>query len=63
MGADQGELICDDPRMAEVLQRAHRYAAAEANVLITGESGTGKEMFARFLPRHSRRASSSVFCV
>ena len=63
VGADQSELICGDPRMAEVLQRARRYAAAEASVLITGESGTGKEMFARFLHRHSRRAQGPFVAV
>ena len=49
--------------MAEVLQRARRYATAEACVLITGESGTGKEMVARFLHRHGRRAQGPFVAV
>ena len=62
-GHDRHELVCADPRMAEVLQRARRYATAEACVLITGESGTGKEMVARFLHRHGRRAQGPFVAV
>ncbi len=51
------ELVCADPRMREVLSLARSYAQADATVLLTGESGTGKEMVARYLHRHSRRAS------
>ncbi len=63
VGEDQAELVCGDPRMAEVLRRARHYAAAEACVLITGESGTGKEMVARFLHRHGRRAQGPFVAV
>ena len=63
VGEDPGELVCGDPRMAAVLERARRYAAAEASVLITGESGTGKEMVARFLHRHGRRAGGPFVAV
>ena len=63
IGQDRHELICADPRMADVLQRARRYADAEACVLITGESGTGKEMVARFLHRHGRRARGPFVAV
>ena len=62
-GHDRHELVCADPRMAEVLQRARRYATAEACVLITGESGTGKEMVARFLHRHGRHAQGPFVAV
>ncbi len=62
-GHDRHELICAAPRMAEVLERARRFAAAEASVLITGESGTGKEMVARFLHRHGRRAQGPFVAV
>ena len=72
-GADRGdpgrrrgrrqELVCVDPRMAEVLAQARQYAAANACVLITGESGTGKEMMARFLHRHGRRSRGPFVAV
>jgi DNA-binding NtrC family response regulator len=62
-GNDRHELVCADPRMAEVLARARRFAAAEASVLITGESGTGKEMVARFVHRHGRRAQGPFVAV
>jgi two-component system, response regulator FlrC len=62
-GDQRHELVCADPRMLEVLERAKRYAAAEACVLITGESGTGKEMMARFLHRHGRRAHAPFVAV
>ena len=35
--------------MRELLKNARRYAAADANVLITGETGVGKDTMARFL--------------
>ena len=63
VGQEQHELICVDPRMAEVVAHARRYAVAEACVLITGESGTGKEMLARLVHRHSRRAKGPFVAV
>ena len=63
VGEDRRELVCVDSRMAEVLARARRFAAAEACVLITGESGTGKEMVARFVHRHGRRAGGPFVAV
>ena len=62
-GDQRSDLVCADPLMTELLERARRYAAAEACVLVTGESGTGKEMMARFLHRHSRRANGPFVAV
>lgn len=63
IGGEQRDLICADPRMAEVLALAARFAPADACVLITGESGTGKEQVARFVHRHSRRARGPFVAV
>lgn len=46
-----------DAHMAAVIQRARRYAAAAATVLVTGESGTGKEILAQGIHRASPRGS------
>ena len=62
-GDQRSDLVCADPLMIELLERARRYAAAAASVLVTGESGTGKEIMARFLHRHSRRANGPFVAV
>ena len=54
---ETGEIVSADPAMQDLLRLAAQFAPADASVLVTGESGTGKEMIARYLHRHSRRAS------
>ena len=49
------EIIYQSQCMQQVLDRARRYAATSATVLITGESGTGKELLARFIHDQSAR--------
>jgi DNA-binding NtrC family response regulator len=51
------------PRMREVRQLVHTFAAHGAPVLITGETGTGKEMVARSLHHRSPRARSPFVAV
>ncbi len=53
------ELVALSHGMREAVHLATRVAATDSNVLVTGESGTGKEQIARFIHRHSKRASQS----
>jgi DNA-binding NtrC family response regulator len=50
-------LIAHSSAMRRLLQEVRRYAAADANVLITGETGVGKDRVAEALHRASRRRS------
>jgi len=53
---DDPNLVCRDPAMLSVVERAQRAAASGASVLISGESGTGKEVIAQYIHRSSDRA-------
>lgn len=46
-----------------VIQRARRFGAADATVLITGESGTGKEMFAQGMHSVNQRSQGPFVAV
>lgn len=53
------ELIGDSSAMTALRQALSRVAQTNSRVLITGEPGTGKDLAARFIHRHSQRASGS----
>lgn len=49
------DIIHESTVMEETIQRAKRYAASDANVIIVGETGTGKELFAQSIHNSSDR--------
>ncbi len=54
------DIITNDPRMLEMLERVDQVAPTDASVLIQGESGTGKTQIARLLHRKSQRADKPL---
>ncbi len=50
-------ILCQSPKMLEVLEQLEMVVPTKATVLISGESGTGKELIARALHENSPRRS------
>jgi two-component system response regulator FlrC len=57
------ELVACSPISRRLADLARRVAASDCTVLIVGESGTGKEVLARYVHRHSTRASKPFIAV
>jgi DNA-binding NtrC family response regulator len=51
--AQDAELVCEAPAMAQLFALAKRVAASPIPILITGENGTGKGVLAKFIHGHS----------
>lgn len=60
---DESEIVAEDPRTLTLLSLAKKVAATSATVMLTGESGSGKEVLARFVHRHSPRASQPFVAI
>lgn len=56
-------VIANDPQTRALLSLAKRVAKSPATVMLTGESGCGKEVIARYIHRHSLRASKPFIAI
>jgi len=57
------DIIAQSQSMQALLQRASRYAATEATILILGETGTGKELLAQSIHNASRRSDKPFVAI
>ncbi len=62
-GARSSRIVARSPAMQAMLQRAGRFANANAPVVILGESGTGKEVVAQAIHSSSPRAPAPFIAV
>ncbi len=54
------DLITNDPKMIDILQRIDKVAPKQAAILLQGESGTGKTHIARLIHRLSDRSAQPL---
>lgn len=52
-------IIGDNPQITEIVDKARKFSASSANILLLGESGTGKELFAQAI--HNNHNSTRPF--
>ncbi|MGL6042239.1 MAG: sigma-54-dependent transcriptional regulator [Deefgea sp.] len=57
------EVLAEAPIMRQLMDIARRAAMADASIMLTGESGVGKEVMARYIHRHSPRASKPFVAI
>ncbi len=60
---DESDVVAEDPRTLTLLSLAKKVAVTSVTVMLTGESGSGKEVLARFIHRHSPRASKPFVAI
>ncbi|MBI3395205.1 MAG: sigma 54-interacting transcriptional regulator, partial [Spirochaetia bacterium] len=60
---DEKTLVYSSREMAEVFEKARKYAQASQPILITGETGTGKELVARTIHQFAGNASSPFVAI
>lgn len=59
----EDDLVADSVIMQQLLDVARRAAMSDASIMLMGESGVGKEVMARFIHRHSARASKPFVAI
>jgi len=57
------DIITNDARMLETIERAKLAAQSSSNIMIEGESGTGKELFAQSIHNFSSRHKAPFIAV
>ncbi|HUH66062.1 MAG TPA: sigma-54 dependent transcriptional regulator [Syntrophales bacterium] len=57
------EIVTCDKKVLATLELLKCVSRSKSSVLLQGESGTGKELFARYIHRHSNRASMPFVAV
>jgi len=62
-GSHSDDMVAIADTSRRLADLARRVAASDCTVLIAGESGTGKEVLARFIHRHSPRATKAFVAV
>lgn len=57
------DILCEDPRLHELIAVAKRAASLPISLLIHGESGTGKELFAQAIHGASNRSDKPFIAI
>lgn len=60
---DDASIVAESRIMRQILLAAHTLSQTDSTALLIGESGTGKEVLAKYIHRHSKRASEAFIAV